>query len=376
MNLRGLSVGFLSVACLGGCAGAPAPIERRIAAHSLVGCPVRDDVSLVITPLGDFGGARAAAYAAKERGAVDVPQDFLGVELKISAEWSGVGYAEPPSDVDVTLWPTGDGCNATGADIPPNAGGMAVTSFANGTGVLVAGDDSESAAYALALDLTIGKTLPGPGMPEGRAFASATPFGDGALVAGGFDPTDPTDPAGRHAASTAFVFSAGKFESERIELGNRARAHHGATALANGETLLVGGMNEGVVLSNMVAVDPTTRNTRVFGLGVLREARKDPVVLRLANDQVLVAGGTDQDGNPVGMLEWFAADGSTCALLACPEPNSSIPPRPDLALVALPAGGALAAGAAPSADVFDVWWITPEGTIESLEPLVRQRRNA
>jgi hypothetical protein len=96
-------------------------------------------------------------------------------------------------------------------------------------------------------------------------------------------------------------------------------------------------------------------------------------VLRLANDQVLVAGGTDQGDNPVSALEWFAADGASCA--ACPEVNTSLPARPDLAVVALPAGGALAAGATPSADAIDVWWITPEGTAQALEPIVRTRHD-
>jgi hypothetical protein len=381
LNRRGFSAAFLAAASLAACAGEPAPIERRIAAHSLLGCPVLDDGNVIVTALGDFGGAPTASIGAKGNGALSLRQDFLGVELKIGQEWSGLGYAEPPANVDVALWPTDDGCNLNDGDhgVPPNRGGIAMTALGDGNGLLLAGLQpvaaKDKSAYALAIDLTTGKTLPLVGMPEGRAFATATAFGDGALVAGGIDPSDETDPMGLRAASTAFVFSAGAFDPQRIDLGNRARAHHGAVTLTSGETLLVGGTNEGVVLSTLVAVDPKTRNTRVFGLGTLRVPRKDPTVVRLANGQVLVGGGTDESGNVVGTLEWFAADGSSCAIPACPE-TSSLPPRPDVALVALPAGGALAAGATASATTIDVFWITADGTVAPLDPLPRPRADA
>jgi hypothetical protein len=363
--------------------GEPAPIERRITAHSLSGCRVKGDGLVIVTALGDFGGAPVASIGAKGHGAIGLRQDFLGVELKIGQEWSGIGYADPPANVDVALFPSDDGCSLTemGKGILPNHGGIAMTSFGGGTGLLVAGLEPVAqkgdSAFALAIDLTTGMTLSnGKGLSDGRAFATATEFGDGVLVAGGIDPSDETDPMGVRAASTAFVFSAGAFERDRIDLGNRARAHHGATTLANGETLLVGGTNERVVLSTLVAIDPKTRNTRVFGLGTLGIARKDPTVVRLANDQVLVGGGTDENDNVVSTLEWFAADGSSCAVPACPEANASLPARPDLALVALPAGGALAAGAAPMANTFDVWWITPDGSAQALDPMPRPRTDA
>jgi hypothetical protein len=380
---RGFSAAFFATACLSGCAGEPAPIDRRIVAHSLFGCPVTDKANVVITPLGDFGGVQAASIkdGTGRQPLESLRQDFLGVELRIPEQWAGVGYADPPADVDVAVWPTDDGCSVTDTVLPPSKGGIAVGAFGDGSGLLVAGldptGDKSDSVRALALDLTTGKTLPGvDSMAEGRAYATATPFGDGVLVAGGIDPSDPTDPTGDRAVTTAFVFSSGKFEPERIELGNRARSHHGATTLANGQTLLVGGTIEGTVLPTMVAVDPKTRNTRVFGLGKLVQARRDPIVLRLANDQILVGGGSDQDDHPVALLEWFAADGAPCASPACPDPSSAIPPRPDLAMVALPAGGALAAGAAPSAPTFDVWWITPEGTAEPVEALPRPRADA
>jgi hypothetical protein len=352
----------------------------------------------VVTALGDFGAAQASAdVIANDVKTLDrLPSQFLGIELEAlpSPGWRGIGYSDPPADVDVALWPPDDGCDA--ADLPPGADGMAVTAFADGTKLLVAGLHpspglENNAAYALVVDLAtaqrskhIDATTPGrTGLPRPRSFATATPFGDGALVAGGIDPV--TDPSGIHPASAALVLSGDAFDNLPLDLGNAARAHHGATTLASGETLLVGGTGEGgQVLATMVAVDPATRNTRFFDVGALAQARKDPVVLRLANDQILVAGGTDQNGHPVATIEWFAKNGAKCAPGACPDASTALPAeRRDIAFVALAGGGALAAGGfdpPPAADptllvpALDVWWITPEGSAEALEPLSSTRR--
>jgi hypothetical protein len=385
LNWRARSAIFATgLVLVDGCGGDAAPVERRIVAHSLVGCRVTGEPQMLVTALGDFGAERASdAVTARTSGELGIPQDFLGVELEVLPRThTGIGYADPPAHVNVTLWPSGDGCDATGDVIPENRGGVATTAFGNGTGILAAGldpvkRDQGFGAFALSLDLTTGKPSSSmrPGLPDARAFATTTPFGDGALVAGGLDSSDASDPTKPQAIDTAIVFSAGEFENLRIDLGN-ARAHHGATTLASGETLLVGGTSDGSsVLASMVAVSPVARNTRVLNVGTLRHPRKNPVVLRLADDRILVAGGTGQDGKAVSTLEWFARDGSACAPPVCPDVNSTLPPeRRDVAFVALPAGGALAAGgfdpATPDdAAASDVWWITPEGTAERLEPL-------
>ena len=392
MNWRGLSVTVAAVGLghLGGCGGEPPAIERRIVAHSLVGCPLGGDPNLVITALGDFGESQSAASTtAKNSGPLGLRRDFLGVELQVLPGWWGIGYADPPTDVDVTLWPSGDGCDATDAQVPASLGGVAMTAYGDGSGLFIAGLDpvdpgSRSAAYAMALSLTTDSMSPiiaRFGLPHARAFATATPFGDGVLVAGGIDPTDPTDPTGQHPVKGAFVFSAGSIENATIDLDVDARSHHGATLLATGETLLVGGVGDGGrVLASLVAISPVTHNTRVYNLGTLRQARRDPIVLRLADDRILVASGTDQDNNIVSTLEWFASDGSACVPPACPDVNVALPSRQDMAFVALPAGGALAAGGVdpvmPDDRARDVFWITPEGNAEPLDPLSPQERGA
>jgi hypothetical protein len=391
---RSLAAILVAVGLLEGCGADAAAVERRIVAHSFERCRIDGKPNLAVTALGDFGAGQATADAvAGDVKTLDrLPSNFLGVELLSlpSPGWSGIGYSDPPADVDLTLWPPDDGCDMT-AEVPSGADGMAMTAFAGGTKLLVAGrrpalGETQNAAYALLIDLATGERstrIGMAGLPRPRTFATATPFGSGALVAGGIDPT--TDPTGMHPVTAALVFSGETFDNLPLDLGSAARAHHGATVLASGETLLVGGTGEGgEVLATMVAVDPTTRNTRFFGVGSLAFARKDPTVLRLANDQVLVAGGTDRDGKPVSTIEWFAKDGAPCAPGVCPDASTALPPaRSDIAFVALAGGGALAAGgfdpptaADPTRPVpaVDVWWITPEGSTEQLEPLSASQR--
>jgi hypothetical protein len=370
-------VAAVGLAVVGGCGAEPPAIERKIVAHSLIGCRLTGGEELVITALGDFGGSPVARADANGTDEVALPGTFLGAELLVPpSAWSGIGYADPPKDLNVTLWPSDDGCDISEKTVPAGKGGLAMTALGGGSGVLVAGPNQPEpvAGYALAIDLMTGRASE-IGLPQRKTFASATEFGDGALVAGGFlDPGH--DPIGQ-PIDKATVFSGGQFENATIELED-ARARHGAVTLSNGETLLVGGTRDGAgVLATMVAVSPVTRNTRVFGLGTLRFARKDPVVIRLANGQILVGGGTDASDQPVRALEWFGPDGGDCTAPGCPEPSSTLPARRDMAFVALPAGGALAAGGFDAATAArEVWWITPEGTAQPLDPLAPEDRSS
>jgi hypothetical protein len=368
------------LALIGASCTEPPPIERHVVAYAVPGCRVQGNETLLLTALGDFGAPRAASQVtandlSKE---VGLPADLVGVEAEVlPSGWSGIGYANPPDDVRFTLWSTSDACDATGGVIPASQGGQAITAFGNGKGLLLAGleptGDPNDAAYALALDATTGETskaLERYGLgPTRRAFATATPFGAGALVAGGLDPSN----GAPHGTGLAFL------EDHFVEINlGPARAHHGAAVLASGETLLVGGVGEtGVVLSSMVAVDPTTQTARFLNVGTLARARKDPVVLRLATDEILVAGGTDELDAPIATLEWFASDGSACiAPRGCVHPPQELVARAGRAFVALAGGGVLAAGGFDGSrqPARDVWWITEDTGPEALELLSVSQR--
>jgi hypothetical protein len=391
MRLGGaLSAAFASAALASAaCTGAPAQSQRHVVAHSIAGCKVSDQATLLVTALGDFGSSRATGtVGAKSSATLDLPPELLGIEAEVLPRgFRGVGYADPPADVAFTLWSSDEACDATAADISPSIGGQALTAFDGGRGLFVAGLMPEpemgvrnQAAYALSFDVSAGAPAPGialSGLPRPRAFASATAFGTGVLVAGGIDPNVPSDPRDDLVADTALVLSSGQFENGAIELGD-ARAHHGAVELANGQTLLVGGIGRGPseVLSSMEAVDPLTHNSRFFQVAGLAHPRRDPVVLRLANDDVFVAGGTDANQSPVGTVEWFGADGSPCARPSC---TAELVPLFDRAFVALPSGAVLTTGGVDPVrgePARAVAWIRPDGQVDQLEPLSSAQRGS
>ena len=192
-----------------------------------------------------------------------------------------------------------------------------------------------------------------------------TPFGGGALVAGGKDSRT------NEVLDEAEVYdpTLGGFDQQhRITLSmNRASA--GAAVLATGETLLVGGVGvDGVTaVDSMEAVDPATRTVRAEGVARLKVARTAPVVLRLASGEVLVAGGFDGAGNPVPTLEWFSADASRAS-----RPAQDLVAGSARAYAALQGGGALAVIAPPAgapATFQNTWVIDADGNLEAAMPL-------
>ena len=119
-----------------------------------------------------------------------------------------------------------------------------MTAFAGGNAILVAGLEHQvvisDSAFALAWDTRTGEKLGRSELGANRrAWASATSFGDDALVAGGIDNVSVPP----KVIGSALVFRNGAVEREEIPLGD-PRARHGATVLADGSTLLVGGEDE------------------------------------------------------------------------------------------------------------------------------------
>jgi hypothetical protein len=90
-------------------------------------------------------------------------------------------------------------------------------------------------------------------------------------------------------------------------------------------------------------------------------------VLRLASGEILVAGGIDEDGNPVQTLEWFNADGTGST---SKQPQTLIQ-GPESAFVALEGGGALAVvpPAVPTAGFQNVWVIGASGAPVAAVPI-------
>jgi hypothetical protein len=337
---------------------------------------------LVLTALGDFADPPAASLPDPGRPSdVALPFSLQGVATSSISGVRGVGYADPPNDVHLSLWSSTESCTPVEDVIKPSHGGQAMTAFADGTAIVVAGLDPmpmqvNDSASALVWDTRTGEKLASARdglFTSRRAWASATPFGNGVLIAGGIDKG-----ITEKVIDTAFVFRDGEFQvNESIALGD-PRSRQGATVLVDGSTLLVGGETDNhLALPSLVEVvpadDPPYGRAIIFGLGTLRTPRKDPTVLRLADDTILVAGGVDSMDQPVSTLEWFTKEGFACSSTdPCPDVQT-LPTRQHRAFVALAAGGALAVGidSDPSTKVVvsDVWWITPKGDLQALAPL-------
>jgi hypothetical protein len=363
-----------------GCQGGAAPEVRRIVPHRLPDCEVEDS-ELALAALGDFSATRAASVDLKGSRDTDLPFDLRGVEAS-TLGLRGVGYAEPPADVHLTMWSTTSACRAVDGDpVPASQGGEAITAFDDGGAVIVAGLDPgvggivSDAALALVWDTRTGARLPTTSTHR-VTWATATPFGSGALIAGGIDlkyfPLRYLD--------SAFLFRDGAIQQEAISIGD-ARAEHGAVVLASGVTLLVGGEDEGGVVDTLVSITPT--DTPPYGaadffmLGSLTRPRKRPTVLRLSSDEILVAGGVDGSGDYVPTLEWFSKDGGKCTRAACTADPPELAGLTDMAFVALEGGGALAVGGfagragTPASSVF---WIDNDGAVQKLPSLTLQQR--
>jgi hypothetical protein len=226
------------------------------------------------------------------------------------------------------------------------------------------------------------------GLSTRRSYPSITAFQSpedaaaglpsAALVAGGEDPNS-------RALASAEIYlpsigapkDIGDFDRQRIDL-SEPRSRHGAVVLVTGETLLVGGRSPAGPLRTMEIVDPVSRRARTGGIAELRVAREKPTVLRLANGEILVAGGFDATGTPIPTLEWFAPDASRATKRSVDlvtgrvtsQGNTQVEER---AIVPLEAGGALAvilpSDIETTPEFKTVWVISADGTLEPGLPI-------
>jgi hypothetical protein len=340
-------------------------------------CSVDGNAYAEYEALGDYepAGAPATGHLLSDVG-VELPEiDGAARELLVVADendrsWVGRAPVAPAGGIDVLLLPALTSCALT---MPPQAAssgrtGSKLASIAPGAGgrVLVVGGSSGTSTpptYVARLDTgAVTPVRPDLGTPRVRG-ASVTPFGDGALVAGGVGDDNAT-------LDTAEIFDPqiGGFQQQAPVLLSEPRSDQGATVLATGETLLVGGvgMDGTTVLSSMEIVDPASRTVRAEGVARLAVARRAPTVLRLASGQIFVAGGTDASG-PVTRLEWFAADAS-----AATQCSADLVAGSARSFVALVGGGALAVVAPPPGappGFRNVWVIDADCAVEAATPI-------
>ncbi len=350
------------------CSKDPRVTLRTVTMHVPQACALDGNAYAQFDALGDFDPTPiATGHLLGDVGAQLPEIDGAARALVVVASetgqaWAGETNVPPAGDVNVLLLPSLASCalsttidQRTGAVLTPMSGGH----------VLVVGGAGNPTPRTFVADLTAGTIAPvDVGLLTQRTRTSVTAFGDGALVAGGV-----ADDGTVLATAEVYEPSLNGFDQQRpIEIGD-ARADQGAIVLATGETLLVGGVGvDGQTpLASMEVVDPVSHTVRTEQVAELAVARRAPVTVRLASGEILVAGGVDANGNPIGTLEWFSPDASTTTKRA-----RDLVPSSAIALAPLEGGAALAVLAPPesaSAGFENVWIIDADGALEAGTPV-------
>jgi hypothetical protein len=178
---------------------------------------------------------------------------------------------------------------------------------------LAVGGQSQIAYF---IDLGTGELTPvtGDSPTYSRDFATITPFAGGALVAGGTGTV-------RQDADTAQVYQAaanggpGGFGTLPQITLLQGRIKHAAVAMANGDTLLIGGESPAgnlLGLGSLELVEPGQPDSTLVR-AELEVPRISPSALLLSGiegPRLLVGGGFDGTGKPVSKVEWFDVPGS------------------------------------------------------------------
>jgi hypothetical protein len=320
----------------------------RIEAHWWPACgPTGPEVSFTITALGEFDRDPTTVDLATEGAGLSplgLPPSTEAVEVHATDGfrwWFGRSAVDGGASVDVSLWPAGSTCPLyEGTSYPPGNGeGLGI---ARGGTLLVfgGGQTTASSTGALLAHLHEASTASPRLDPRARrSGATVSAFGPHLLVAGGTDPLASDAPL---ATAEVLDIETLRFEATSVDLST-PRREHGAVTLASDDVLLVGGLDpDGVPLRTLEVVSVATRRYQIEGLTDLSVARRAPQVIRLDDDRIVVAGGSDREGRSVSAIEWLSPDARrTLTLLDSLTPGRLVRAR---AFAAMPGGGALAVG--------------------------------
>jgi energy-coupling factor transporter ATP-binding protein EcfA2 len=312
--------------------------SRVVTAWAPTACPVDANGFGTYLALGDYDGSQQPPVHHPIAAGTNLTEiDTQARELVINASenganWEGLAPVPSSGDVNVLVLPYLSPCALSGGVGKRTGSTLAPI----GTGrVMIVGGNASPVPPTYVADLTTGAvTEAKPDLTPPRLGATVTPFGDGALVAGGI-----SDSGSGVVMDNAEVYlpSLGGFHGT-IALSEQ-RTNHAAVALADGRTLLLGGSHDAggsTLLQTLDVIDPTTSSAQEEGFATLVTPRLDPVVVRLSTGEILVAGGKDAVGAPVTSMEWVSFEAGTNELQK-PQPWGGAP----FTMTALQGGGAL-----------------------------------
>jgi hypothetical protein len=349
---------------------------RTVVVNVPKGCAVGGQGFATYNPLGDFEPPMGPAQVPLSTLGAPLPQfdaQAQAVSAIVNLEpntWEGVADVPPSGDLNVLVLPELQPCALT-----QNVGmrtGSTLAPIGSQLALLVGGTGSSAipADYVVRLDTGQVTALPGTHeLSTPRTQASVTRFGAGGLVAGGIANPD-SNPLPTNDAQI-FDPAVGGFTTH-IPLVD-ARAAHAAVVLADGRTLLVGGLGgaDGLTpLRTMEIVDPSNNMSNEANLPLLPAMFTAPLAVRLASGEVLVAGIDGSSGTPLVGLQWFSPT------VGMPQPPPPTPPpipagQGAPALMALQGGGALLVLAPPAqnppANFQTTWVINADKTVAAAQ---------
>jgi hypothetical protein len=308
--------------------------------------------------------------------ALPVATRSMLVEVAGAAQWEGVSLVDSTGPVDVLALPFQRVCSLPDRVNPPvtvTADPGQTMGLIDAHHALVVGGSSE-APLASVIDLGTGAIAAAtPTLVLPRNDASVTSYGKGALVAGGSDPMTGIPINSAEIYESPSGTGVGGFKTQEILPLVAARSRHGAVVLVGGETLLIGGTEDGThALSTLEYVAPgvpsTTLNVQ------LQAPRNSPTVFRLPTGKIFVGGGFDDSGAPVRSVEWLDGDlgllesnGALPAVELCPPTQVA----PVYIFAPLESGAVLAVPAASTKKgaCSNVLVIRPNYTVDMAPPL-------
>lgn len=314
--LRASDVAFglaLVLACPTGCAAPPDALAGvRLHLPRATGCQPTSLASVRIVALGDFAplGERVVEGDPAMPISIDrFPADTLALAVTgRGGTWSGFGLVridETTLDTgrDVLLLPVGVPCPVGDPELRAPIG-AATAELPDGSLVIVGGlDDDTGRGTRRVVRLEAGREVADVEavVPQNRiAFASATAIGGTrVLVAGGASAAD-----GEVRDNVEILDLDG--DAHPVAIFPHARREH-AAVLVDDVVVLVGGRDESGVLGSIerVVLDPLGAET---ARARLVHARRNPIVVVRADGSLVVAGGRDDEGDPIASIEIVSAD--------------------------------------------------------------------
>jgi hypothetical protein len=309
-------------------------VTRTLNQHVTGSCPIPSDLFGKYIATGDF--EPLAANLSQQPLATDLPQTIDGVPGNVKSlallatPWLGAALVPPSGDVDMLLLPSASACTLNGNGV--GFANQMVFGAVSPKTLIALGATVNNLQPSFRIDLGTGRVAKMTiGIGKARTEAAFTALGDGrAMVIGGVTVSSV------QLSGEIFDEATGDFEAETFQL-QAPRADHGAVALSNGDVFVAGGQSSlgAIKETERITFDGTKWRTNQTSTPALQKAHVNPYVLRLVDGTVLVGGGLDETHTPVGVVEFFSADGSTQLK------QTNVPATSMNAFVALDSGGAL-----------------------------------